>query len=701
MLLNYKIFSKTSITLVVLWLCILCSSLYAQTSKDSTLLVYSFKKDQGLRLKWLPASITQFELGIANGYNIYRAKVIASNGKAILGNYEKVNDQAIMPWPQLRIDGQIAKDSSFELVKGYLDYAKTYQQKPVPATVEGALEQQKQVEYFSFFSALAILQTNLQAEALGYFYTDKQQTSTTGEFMYKVEMVNHPNYVTYALVDLAKANNNTQIANFTASLSTKYVSLKWFNNQSKDYVAYNLYRSEKKDGPFQKINDIPFMNSGSETSKDKNYSYYSDSILDYGKTYYYKIAGLNPFGEEGPSTPVQEVKAYRKLSLGVFVEDGKDKGMGIVELNWQYNTEEKPYIKEVNVFRANNPDGPFKKLNSKPLSNKVTTFLDLSPKGSSNYYQISVYGYGGDSIPSLLKSVLLIDSISPAMPEIDTITCDTNGIVNIKWLANKEPDLLGYRLFKTYDRSNDPERVNRDLWPDSSYQDTLNLKEGYNKIFYRLFALDGHYNPSKPSEYYTLVLPDKFAPSSGYFITYEVKFDGIYLKWQKPADKDLKTLTLLRKSDLDFDYVPLKTLAGDSLQRMTYLDTNVKANLRYSYCLQAQDEAGLRSPLSTPPLYLEMINNTKIASVKNLTAIVNRENRLVKLNWELNANAIGYQLLRAERGKKLENYTYIDGNVREYYDKWVSPNTQYTYQLVADLENGFTSGPSTQLVIKY
>jgi fibronectin type 3 domain-containing protein len=175
---------------------------------------------------------------------------------------------------------------------------------------------------------------------------------------------------------------------------------------------------------------------------------------------------------------------------------------------------------------------------------------------------------------------------------------------------------------------------------------------------------------------------------------------GIVLKWQKSNSQDLAKTVLYRKSELDFKYYPIREFEADSLVIMSYLDTNVKARTRYAYVLQSVDISGLKSEMS-PELNVQMLDNAKIPRPTNLEGMASKENRMIKLTWELDANAKGYKLYRAENGEQLLSYTYISGNVREYYDKTLKPNTQYTYVLVAELPNNIKSGYSNKLIIKY
>ncbi len=689
----YKLVFKFSLLLL------LCSSISVFAQKDSLYLGFKYTPKQKLQLKWQFDNLALLPQVLKTGFNIYKAPVSVTNGKEVLGGYQKINASAILPWSLEKAKQEEPKDSLLQIVPGFYEYLNEIAKRPKTNNLEEIMEHDSDDGNFSLIYTLAMIRSNKLAEAMGMYFEDPTPMATQ-KYLYKLEVVGLPSYDSYTLVDISKEGTKEPLLSFTAYLAPKVVTLRWFNNQHKDYYGYNVYRSNSKSSGFVKINDIPFINQGSELSKDKDFSFYTDSITAYNQTFYYKVMGLDAFGSEGGGTSVVEIKTLRLLEVGTAFFEANELPNGDVDLKWMYTQDEQAYIKKVDLYRGNSPSGPFIKLNLKPINNQTISYIDKTALTSSNYYAAFAYGYNGDSVRSMIKAVIKIDSIPPAAPAFKKITCDTNGIVKITWQNNKEIDLKGYRLFKTYDTSIEALRINIELLADTVLIDTLDLALPRNKIYYRMYALDQHYNSSMPCPYYELILPDKNPPVNGYFTESEVRFKGIHIEWVNSPALDLASMYLYRQSELDIEPQVLASFAGDSLLLNSYLDTTAKAQTTYFYFLEAKDQAGLVST-KTAPRKLHMLDNRPDPIITNMQGFANKDNRMIKLTWELNANATSYRIYRAKDGKQLSTYTYIQGNVREFYDKGLEPDTKYTYQLVAYMADGSQSLPSKVLQLKY
>lgn len=311
-----------------------------------------------------------------------------------------------------------------------------------------------------------------------------------------------------------------------------------------------------------------------------------------------------------------------------------------------------------------------------------------------------MHGQSGDSLTSISFSHLLEDSISPEIPVVISGECDTAGVVTIKWVANEEEDLRGYRLFKTYRTDLDPDRVFVNDTLAIEITDTIDLKMPYNSIFYRIYALDHHFNASLPTAYIEVKIPDNKPPTNGFIKDYSVGIKGITIEWQKSVAYDLKKMYLLRKADTDFEFKPLLVLQGDSLKVESFTDTTTKSSVRYEYAVQSEDESGNLSELSET-MNIQQYDKRIINPVTNLKGIASRENRMVKLSWTYPEEAVGFRIYRSRNEEPLQTHKYVKGTEREYYDKELKPNSEYTYLLVAELKKGKKSGYSKKVIVKY
>jgi fibronectin type 3 domain-containing protein len=80
------------------------------------------------------------------------------------------------------------------------------------------------------------------------------------------------------------------LQNSDAKPKAHSVNLNWKASTS-TVVGYNVYRAEKSDGPFTKLNSSPIVKTN-----------YEDTGVRGGHTYYYKVAAVDAKGKESEST---------------------------------------------------------------------------------------------------------------------------------------------------------------------------------------------------------------------------------------------------------------------------------------------------------------------------------------------------------------------------------------------------------------
>lgn len=677
----------------------LLSSAFTYAQKDSVLFLHYYQADKGLMFKWLPESYQTFQDGFKKGYNIYRAEVLVTNGVEKAGNFAKLNAEPIVHWSIDKLETEFKKDSSLVAAGIFIKGADEILNRPPSHNMAEAFKESQAQGMVNLLGAFSAISSNKSAEALGMYFLDNQ-IAPDKKYLYKIELVAKPEIHSFLLIFPLKNSKKEKVMGVRALLTPGAVYLSWFNNNNKTFPYYNVYRSEKKNGPFVKLNVLPLVGTVGNADFDKSSSYYIDSLKEYNKTYYYKVNGINAFEVEGVASELVEVKTFYLLKNPPRISESINPQGQDIQISWAIDAKDKPFIKGYSVFRAGSATGQYYKVNKELIKTNTQTFLDQTAKGSSNYYVVSAYGASDDSVSSIFHAHLLIDSIPPDRPVIVEGVCDTNGVVTLKWKQNSEKDMLGYRIFKTDILEGEPLRIVPGHIADTLIVDTVDLKRPYNKVYYRIAALDQHFNASVPSAYFEVKLPDINPPSNGYFKEYSVGMSGITLTWENSSAYDLKTMHLLRKSDEEFEFKAILSLTGDSLKVTAYTDTTTLSFANYQYMLVAEDEAGLKSEPSKI-LLLKQLDKRKFAAVTGLRAIASRDNKMVKLSWDFPENAKGFKIYRSRNGGPLETYEFVKGDKREFYDKWLKPKSKYTYIMVAELPGGFESGYSNKIEVNY
>lgn len=668
----------------------------AQT--DSIAVLHDYQENEGMRLKWLPASKAVFLAGCEYGYNVYRAGVLQENGNEVLGDFVKLNEEALKFWPEEKISAAVQKDSSLALAGFIVGAYEEYKQQEISEDLDEAYARYQSEEMMFMLYAFSAVGNNHFAEALGWFFTDK--TAQLGKkYLYKIEVNHSQKFTSYLLIQSVKPANKMKVLDAKAELQPGRIVLSWFDAEQMAYPYYTIYRSLKRNGLYEKRNEMPYIPQKGGAFANDQRAVFEDTISEFGKTYYYKIKGIDYFGNEGPDADILEIKADYLLTERPVITKSRVLNNNEVELLWEHDLQEQKYTKGFNVYRATHGAGTYFKVNEKLLSPKSRNFTDATMKPNSNYYVVSAVGTAGDSLLSVSKMQLLLDSIPPDVPKGLVATCDTNGAVSLSWELNSEEDLRAYRLFKSYDRNTEWLRVFPHDTLATQIMDSVNLKMPYNKIYYRIFAMDQHYNASNPAEI-EVVLPDINKPTSGFIMDYEVGMKGIKIHWVNSAAFDLAKMHLLRKRADESTYQILLTTSGPSLKTTTYLDTQTVSLTTYHYVVQAEDHAGLLSDFSKV-FEIEQLDKRKIPAVQNLQAVSDVVSSCIHLTWQFPGNALGFRVYRAKKGERLKTLTFLQGDVREFLDKSVKPDNEYEYVFVAELEGGYSSGYSEKVNVKF
>ncbi len=669
---------------------------FAQEQKEE-LKVVTQNNPGSVQIKWLPTTYRLWINGYQYGYTIERTEVQMLAGKWKVVQKENLTPEPIKAWDANKLKQEAETDPNLRNAELLLMGAKLDAQQPENFNKASELQTQRDLTFI--YSLYTSLFRNRAAEAMAVYFEDK--TAQPGRTYFYTVSVSMPGGVKgQALVQRNKQEVLTKIPGFKSKNIHKGVELYWVNVANSGYLYYDIYRSSSKNGAFEKLNKRPYVGDVG-IILDKNRFMYTDTFPEMGKTYYYKVVANNAFQKQSPPTAVIAVEAKYFLQKAPLITEGKSPDNKNIVLEWGIYPEERPYVKGLSVWHATSGEGKYKKLTNKLLSPETKSYTDTrEKKTASNYYTVCAHGIYGDSVCAVLRSVFLIDSIPPASPVIVSGVCDTNGVVKLTWKKGTEPDILGYRVFRSYYNTKEPDRLTIEHISDTTLTDTIEVKSGYKKVYYGVAAIDQHFNGSPVSKYFVVKIPDKNPPSNAVFSTYSTTYDGIELEWIVGPSADLKYQYLVKKSEFDFDWQPLLKLKGDSLKITKYKDTQTKTGVWYQYALIAEDSAGLKSKMSD--IYrIQQPEKNPYPIVKNLKVVVSRENKMVKLSWDFDMNAESFKIMRSVKGQPVETYKFTPGANREFYDKWLTPNTNYSYAIIAEIPGGRTSMMSNQVDIKY
>lgn len=443
-------------------------------------------------------------------------------------------------------------------------------------------------------------------------------------------------------------------------------------------------------------------------------AFFVDSLDTNATTYFYRIAGVTPFGETGPVSNVVKGQGKNSLSGLLIIREGKifeeqpektktkpkkDKitqtsnGFS-VKIAWEFPIAEEKQINGFVIARANNADGPYSDIGTGVLPAATRNYIDVT-NYNNTYYQVrAVDKLKNEVAHSYPFLVQVEDNTPPQIPSNIIGSIDSVGIVSLSWKPCVDTDIMGYRIFRANSLHEEPVEVTTSILNQTAYRDTVNMNVLNKKIFYYAVAVDKNYNASDYSAPFVLSRPDNRPPAEPVFTRVEVVKDTVILEWMNSASDDVAKYDLIR---MESDTMHTILTWTQATKRNSYFD-KPKAGKVYRYKLMVHDSAGNSSVTSTERIVFE---SGFRKAVNNIKGTADREKRVITLTWK-KAEAIEKSIIyRKENDGSYILYKTLDGNISSMVDKNISINNAYTYKVQVVYTGGIKSILSEGVQVKY
>ena len=656
-------------------------TLPAQNQPSNVHLISRVTKNE-IKLRWAPTDAETWRESTVKGFYLLRATVPTDTlGLASYAYDTLVN--MILPLPSAQWEKLVDED-----IHCAAAWTSLYEKKPASSgDLIQQIKQQEDILNKAYFVAmLAADQSQKAANAMGLQFTDK--TAVNGkQYIYKVGIHGLKNDYSTTYADTKTIFNLASPLPPVSISKEKSISIKW--NPSEDqwgYTTYHIERSESLEGPYTRLTSTPFLHLQNPNGNSSEYSYFTDTIGVNYKVFYYRLVGIDPFGEESiPSLAVAGMG--RDLTpppspehLTATTIENK-----MVKLEWSQPPCQD--IKGYQISRAEDFEATFTPLHADLLPFNTLEFIDSTANPAlNNYYLVSVVDTAGNVNHSESSYAFFKDNTPPPTPTLLTGSIDSTGLVTLKWNKVADPALIGYRVYY----SNSPNHTfimrSGDLITDTFYQEKLFLNTLSERILYKVAAVDIGYGHSLPTAALELKKPDKIKPASGCFKSVEVFDQSAMLTWAPGSSSDMVLQELWRENDL----LQKTKMASFDTATATYTDTTLAEGQSYTYYLRSRDDDGLYSDFSTP---VSVQSSPKeLAAVNDLQAIWNEESKSISLKWSCPTKNVQYIIYRSIGDGAL--ITYDNAGTTEFTDNYVSESTKYRYAVVVMDENGRQSGLS-------
>ena len=229
--------------------------------------------------------------------------------------------------------------------------------------------------------------------------------------------------------------------------------------------------------------------------------------LQVGTRYRYRVEAANARGAVGTTSgeAIIEFTPTPPEPTGLTAMPGD----GVVDLTWQAPVPANA-VTGYNIYRAT-PPGPFgpQPINARPVTE--TTFRDAGVKNDALYAYVvrsvsTARPPWRESADSNQAQVTPQDFLPPAPPR-GLAAVPSQGAIGLTWIANTEPDLLGYVVYRRALPAVTAERLTESPVPGTTFTDRT-ARPGVTYL-YSITAIDrsAHANESAPSAEVEAALP--------------------------------------------------------------------------------------------------------------------------------------------------------------------------------------------------
>lgn len=470
-----------------------------------------------------------------------------------------------------------------------------------------------------------------------------------------------------------------------------------------EYLGFQIER-KVDNGKFETILKSPFVNFKTNAEKADRLAGFRDEKLEQGKTYTYKIYGINYFGLKGKYS--NEVKIYlpKLANATVTIDTVKTNGYNReISVSLMKEVDSLPLlVNRLVLMRSDSLLKDYTEVEQRSIKSNETKIqfktTSLLPSGDRNYFKVFAFSPDNDTAYSTPYYYFTLDQEPPAKVSSLKGIVDSLGHVTLSWNKPKDTDLLGYRVYRANLKTEEFVEKTTSLKLETNFFDTLNLNTLTNDIYYFVTVVDKNYNNSPNSDTILVIKPDTIPPSEPFLISLRKVGINIDLEWQNSTSKDVEESYLLRKTDLKTDTVLI--WKGDESSH--FLDSTFAFSKDISYSILAVDQSDNQTSSKSRSLFVEPGYRPALINVK---ASPNRSVKAVDLSWTKPQTSVFQYFIYRKKGDGTFHLiaTISSESLSDckYEDKTVSISNEYDYLIQYQSQDGFRSLKHEPVKVRY
>ncbi len=538
-----------------------------------------------------------------------------------------------------------------------------------------------------FMMIIEALSNNEFAKLLGIYFEDIN-VSENNSYVYKITKLESGKEIEIGVseqITIGDYKKNKQPTTLICEREQSTVLINW--EKGDKFFAWNIYKRDSLNTNFIKINDAPVLIFDKQLQNDQKNWNYQDTNISENNTYYYKLAGLDMFGNESDYSQEVIIRILDQTAPESALNLKNEININEVKLSWDYPNIPSDF-KGFNIYRSEDLEGQRLKINTEILTSSQKSYIDKVDKiGKVYYYFVESVDINGNGSFSELSVASVTDVLPPSKPKIDKAEGDI-GIVRLTFGKQTEEDFWGYKIFRALEPDEEFALLNSEPYDGTEYVDTLQITSQV-PYYYKIKAFDSSYNESDYSDIVEVKLKDVTSPFKPFFKSINVSGNEITIEWLPNLDPDLMGYNLLRAEETDTSkWEQLNTKIIDN-EIVSYSDKSLIPGIKYLYALVAIDSSNNVSEKSN--FYPGLIFDDSFPrQVTDGSAEYQKENNVVKINWTYQGdkNFLGFVIFRRE--EKNNEYIAVSNLIQEntFNDKMINEGDSYNYIIKTYSKNG-------------
>lgn len=418
------------------------------------------------------------------------------------------------------------------------------------------------------------------------------------------------------------------------------------------------------------------------------YNVYLDELPDNNTKYYYRIYGIDAFGDTSRYSMVVSNKGTETVHLQPpYDVKAEIIGKNKIKITWKEPADKKILKGYILSYATSFAQEHRTVLHQGLLNPGTTEFIHTgATEGSNNIYYLSAIDDKGNFVNAYHHAQAYInDTVAPAPPKGVYAVIDTNGLCLISWQFNDEPDIAGYKVYFSRHKDGTYNQLTSTAIETNMFLDKVDLNMLYSEIYYKVVAIDEAGNHSDYSAPCTALIPDTISPSAPVVNKYFIANNEVSLQFITGDDYDMSRHNIMRRVN-GGEWQVVKTISHRDTKDNTidFKDTITEADVIYEYAMQSEDMVGLRSELSQIiPVKIDKRSLNQI--IIKTEAKYNATDNKVDLKWSKpNINQKFHYVVYKK--STTEDYWSIlnsfDSDIIECSDIRIAKQISYIYKVV-------------------